>query len=133
MIINGAGGCFESRVYEIDADSAMRMAHLTINEMGVIMDEIDEANRLFKFNNKKKYMQVCIRPLDEETVEVIMDSTKEHLEIYSWRPENKEVNLFFEIFDKKLREFRAFILCPQCASKISSLVKFCPECGYPIK
>ena len=62
-----------------------------------------------------------------------MDSVKEHLEIYSWRPENQEVNLFFEIFDKKLREYRAFILCPQCGSKISSLVKFCPECGFPIK
>lgn len=133
MIVNGAGGCFESRVYELDKDFAWKIARLTINEMGVIMDEIDEEHRLYKFNNRKKFMTVCIKPLDDETIEVIMDSVKEHLEIYSWRPENKEVNMFFDIFDKKLREYRAFILCPQCASKISSLVKFCPECGYPIK
>lgn len=133
MIVNGAGGCFESRVYELDRDFAWKIARLAINEMGVTVTEIDEENFLYKFNNRKKFMQVCIKALDAETIEVIMDSIKEHLEIYSWRPENQEVNLFFEIFDKKLREYRAFILCPQCASKISSLVKFCPECGYPIK
>lgn len=133
MIVNGAGGCFESRIYEIDKDFAWKIARLVINEMGVTMDEIDEEHRLYKFNNRKKFMTVCVKPLDEETVEVIMDSVKEHFEIYSWRPENQEVNLFFEIFDKKLREYRAFILCPQCGSKISSLVKFCPECGFPIK
>ncbi|MFQ9935944.1 MAG: zinc ribbon domain-containing protein [Phascolarctobacterium faecium] len=25
------------------------------------------------------------------------------------------------------------MLCPSCKAKISSLVKFCPECGVPVK
>ena len=133
MRIDGAGGCFDNRLYEMDLETAWKVAALTINEMGVTMDEIDEENHLYKFHNKKKFMQVCIQQMDAETVQVIMDSIKEHLEIYSWKPENKEVNLFYEIFEKKLREFRAFILCPQCTAKISSLAKFCPECGCKLK
>ena len=34
MIVNGAGGCFESRIYEIDKDFAWKIARLVINEMG---------------------------------------------------------------------------------------------------
>ena len=78
-------------------------------------------------------MQVAFQQLDEETLQVIMDSTCKRLQIYSWKREDKEVNLFYELFEKKLREFRAFILCPSCSAKISSLSKFCPECGFKIK
>jgi len=133
MRIDGAGGCFDNRVYEMDLQTAWQIAALTINEMGVTMDEIDTVNHVYKFHNSKKFMQVCIQPMDEETVQVIMDSIKEHLEIYSWKPENQEVNMFYEIYEKKLREFRAFVLCPECSAKISSLAKFCPECGYKLK
>lgn len=133
MRIEGAGGCFDNRFYEIDIDVAWNISLLCINEMGVTIDEIDKVNGLIKFHNKKKIMQVALQQIDEETVQIIMDSTKERLQIYTWKKETKEVNLFYDLFENKLREYRAFILCPQCTAKISSLVKFCPECGAKIK
>lgn len=133
MRITGAGGCFDNRVYDLGIDLAWRVALLSINEMGVSIDSMDEANYIIKFHNKNKVMQVCIQALDESSVQVIMDSTKERLEIYSWKVESGEVEEFYQSFEKKLKEYKAFILCPSCTAKISSLVKFCPECGFPIK
>ena len=133
MRIDGAGACFDNRVYELDLATAWQIAMLSINEMGVTMDEVDEANRVIHFHNKNKIMQVAFQQLDEETLQVIMDSTGKRLQIYSWKREDKEVNQFYELFEKKLTEYRAFILCPNCSAKISSLVKFCPECGCKVK
>ena len=133
MRIDGAGGCFDNRLYEIDVDVAWRIALLSINEMGVTIDELDETNRVIKFHNKNKIMQLAFQILDEETVQVIMDSTKERLQIYNWKREDGEVNQFYDLFEKKLTEYRAFILCPGCSAKVSSLAKFCPECGYKFK
>ena len=109
------------------------VALLCVNEMGVTIDEQDDAAHQLHFHNKKKIMQLAMQSLDEETVQVIMDSTKERLQIYNWKREDKEVNQFYELFEKKLTEYRAFILCPNCSAKISSLVKFCPECGCKVK
>ena len=133
MRIDGAGACFDNRVYELDLGTAWQIAMLSINEMGVTLDEVDETNKVIHFHNKNKIMQVAFQQLDEDTLQVIMDSTGKRLQIYSWKREDKEVNLFYELFEKKLREFRAFILCPICSAKISSLSKFCPECGFKIK
>ena len=133
MRIDGAGGCFDNRLYEIDVDVAWRIALLSINEMGVTIDELDETNRVIKFHNKNKIMQLAFQILDEETVQVIMDSTKERLQIYNWKREDGEVNQFYDLFEKKLTEYRALILCPGCSAKVSSLAKFCPECGYKLK
>lgn len=133
MRIDGAGACFDNRVYELDLATAWQIAMLSINEMGVTLDDVDEANRVIHFHNSNKIMQVAFQQLDEETLQVIMDSTGKRLQIYSWKREDKEVNLFYELFEKKLREFRAFILCPNCSAKISSLSKFCPECGFKVK
>ena len=133
MRIDGAGACFDNRVYELDLGTAWQIAMLSINEMGVTLDDVDEANRVIHFHNSNKIMQVAFQQLDEETLQVIMESTGKRLQIYSWKREDKEVNLFYELFEKKLREFRAFILCPSCSAKISSLSKFCPECGFKVK
>ncbi len=133
MRIDGAGACFDNRVYELDLATAWQIAMLSINEMGVTFDEIDEVNKVIHFHNKHKIMQVGFQQLDEDTLQIIMDSTGKRLQIYSWKREDKEVNLFYELFEKKLREFQAFILCPACSAKISSLSKFCPECGYKVK
>jgi hypothetical protein len=133
MRIDGAGACFDNRVYELDLETAWSIAMLSINEMGVSLDEIDHEHWIIHFHNKNKIMQVALQQLDPETLQVIMDSTGKRLQIYSWKREDIEVNLFYELFEKKLREFRAFILCPSCSAKISSLAKFCPECGYKIK
>ncbi len=133
MRIEGAGGCFDNRIYELDKELAWKITLLSVNEMGVTVDEIDQALKIIKFHNKDKIMQVAIQSLDEESVHVIMDATKERLQIYSGKKETKEVELFYELFERKLREFQAFILCPECGEKISSLAKFCPECGAKIK
>ena len=133
MRIDGAGACVDNRVYELDLGTAWQISMLSINEMGVTLDDVDEANRVIHFHNSNKIMQVAFQQLDEETLQVIMDSTGKRLQIYSWKREDKEVNLFYELFEKKLREFRAFILCPNCSAKISSLSKFCPECGFKVK
>ena len=121
-----AGGSYENRW-------CRNIALLCVNEMGVTIDEQDDAAHQLHFHNKKKIMQLAMQSLDEETVQVIMDSTKERLQIYNWKREDKEVNQFYELFEKKLTEYRAFILCPNCSAKISSLVKFCPECGCKVK
>lgn len=133
MRIDGAGGCFDNRLYEVDIDTAWNIALLSINEMGVQVDDQDNAQHILHCHTQKKIMQLAMQQLDSETVQVIMDSTKKRLQIYNWKPEDKEVNQFYELFEKKLTEYRAFILCPSCSAKISSLAKFCPECGYKLK
>lgn len=133
MRIDGAGGCFDNRIYEdLDFDVAWNIAMLSINEMGVTIDNVDENAKIIHFHNKNKIMQVAVQHMDED-IQIIMDSTKERLQIYNWKPENKEVNTFFSLFESKLKEYRAFILCPQCSAKVSSLAKFCPECGAKLK
>lgn len=68
-----------------------------------------------------------MQSLDEETVQVIMDSTKERLQIYNWKREDKEVNQFYELFEKKLTEYRAFILCPNCSAKSALWLSSAPS------
>lgn len=133
MRIEGAGGCFDNRIYELDKEVAWNIIMLCINEMGVTIDSVDKEKMLIQFHNKKKIMQIAVSPIDDETIQIIMDSTGTRLQIYTWKKETTEVNLFYDLFENKLREYRAFILCPQCSAKISSLVKFCPECGAKIK
>ena len=111
MRIDGAGGCFDNRIYEINNKSAWNLLLLTVNEMGVTVDSRDDENGILECHNDKKV----------------------RIQVYNWKPQDKEVNLFYDLFENKLREYRAFILCPSCKAKISSLVKFCPECGVPVK
>lgn len=133
MRIDGAGGCFDNRIYEdLDFDVAWNIAMLSINEMGVTIDSIDNNAKIIHFHNKQKIMQVAVQRLDED-IQVIMDSTKERLQIYNWKAESGEVNMFFGLFESKLKEYRAFTLCPHCSAKVSSLAKFCPECGTKLK
>ncbi len=133
MRVDGAGGCFDNRVYEIDADVAWNIIMLCINEMGVTVDDVNEELRLIHFHNKKKFMQVALQQLDDDTVQIIMDSLRGRIRVYTWKRDTTEVNLFYELFEKKLREYSAFIICPACKARISSLVKFCPECGEKLK
>ena len=43
MRIDGAGGCFDNRLYEVDIDVAWNIALLCVNEMAVTIDEQDDA------------------------------------------------------------------------------------------
>lgn len=133
MRIDGAGGCFDNRIYEINSGDAWQLLLLTVNEMGVTVDSRDEANCILKCHNNDKLMQFSAQVMDDETTQVFVDVRGKRLQVYNWKPQDKEVNLFYELFEGKLREYRAFILCPSCSAKISSLVKFCPECGVPVK
>ena len=129
MRIEGAGGCFDDRVYEVDRDLCWKIVKLSVDETGFTLDEVDEARCIIKFHGKDKLMQVAVQPIDEDTVHVIMDATKARLQIYSWKKETEEVALFYDIFEKKLREMRNYVICRQCGEKVSVAAKFCPECG----
>ena len=129
MRIEGAGGCFDDRVYEVDRDLCWKIVKLSVDETGFTLDEVDEARCIIKFHGKDKLMQVAVQPIDEDTVHVIMDATNARLQIYSWKKETEEVELFYDIFEKKLREMRNYVICRQCGEKVSVAAKFCPECG----
>ena len=129
MRIEGAGGCFDDRIYEVDRDLCWKIVKLSVDETGFTLDEVDEARCIIKFHGKDKLMQVVVQPIDEDTVHVIMDATKARLQIYSWKKETEEVELFYDIFEKKLREMRNYVICRQCGEKVSVAAKFCPECG----
>ena len=145
MQINGSGGCFEERVYEIKPDIAWQVGLLVVAELGIHIEERNDATRLlngtivsfektlFTGKEKTKLFTFSIQYLDEESCQIILDIRKEQIEVYSFKPQNKEALEFFKRFDMKLKEYAAFILCPSCRAKISSSVKFCPECGAPVK
>ena len=127
MRIDGAGGCFDNRLYEVDIDVAWNIALLCVNEMGVTIDEQDDAAHQLHFHNKKKIMQLAMQSLDEETVQVIMDSTKERLQIYNWKREDKEVNQFYELFEKKLTEYRALFCARTAPQKLALWLSSAPS------
>ncbi|MEG1412432.1 MAG: zinc ribbon domain-containing protein, partial [Acidaminococcaceae bacterium] len=81
----------------------------------------------------KKMINIGVQKMDEESCQIFVDTRKETLQVYSWKPEEGEVNAFYASFEKKIKEYAAFILCPNCTAKISSSAKFCPECGAPVK
>ena len=93
MRIEGAGGCFDDRVYEVDRALCWKIVKLSINEMGPmgdVIDDVDEERCIVKFHGKDKHMQVAVQPIDDETMHVIMDATKARLQIYSWKKETEE-------------------------------------------
>ena len=90
MRIEGAGGCFDDRIYEVDRDLCWKIVKLSVDETGFTLDEVDEARCIIKFHGKDKLMQVAVQPIDEDTVHVIMDATKARLQIYSWKRKLKK-------------------------------------------
>ena len=116
MRIEGAGGCFDDRVYEVDRALCWKIVKLSINEMGPmgdVIDDVDEERCIVKFHGKDKHMQVAVQPIDEETMHVIMDATKARLQIYSWKKETEEVEQAFpRIFYFKNGQHIANSKCP---------------------
>ena len=133
MRIEGAGGCFDNRIYEIDAGVAWQIILLVVAEMGIKVEEQDNEAHLINGTIGEKLVNIALQEAGADTCQIIIDTRTKVLQIYSWRPEEKEVNDFYESFEKKIKEFAAFILCPSCRAKISSSVKFCPECGAKVK
>lgn len=54
MRIDGAGGCFDNRIYEINNKSAWNLLLLTVNEMGVTVDSRDDENGILECHNDKR-------------------------------------------------------------------------------
>ena len=83
MRIEGAGGCFDDRIYDVDRDLCWKIVKLSVQETGDTIDDVDEELNIIKFHGKDKFMQVAVKEIDEDTVHVNMDATKARLKIYS--------------------------------------------------
>lgn len=57
MRIDGAGGCFDNRIYEINNKSAWNLLLLTVNEMGVTVDSRDDE---MAFLNAIMIKRLCV-------------------------------------------------------------------------
>ncbi|MDD3395672.1 MAG: zinc ribbon domain-containing protein [Acidaminococcaceae bacterium] len=133
MQIKGGGGYFDNRVYEVEPAVAWQIAILCVAEMGVEVAKRDDEMHLIEGTMNKKIFEVCVQTMDSTTCQLVVDCRKKVIQVYNWKPGDKEVNEFYDKFEHKLKEFAAFILCPHCKAKISSSAKFCPECGIAIK
>ncbi len=129
MRIEGAGGCFDDRIYELDMDTAWKLVLHSLSEIAWEIDDVDIPRHMVYFHDSDKKMQVCVQPIDDETVHIIMDSMKDRIQIYSWKDETGQVKEFYSVFEKKMRQLSASIICASCGAKISATSKFCPECG----
>ena len=94
MRIDGAGGCFDNRIYEINNKSAWNLLLLTVNEMGVTVDSRDDENGILECHNDKKVMRFSAQAMDEETTKIFADVHGKRIQVYNWKPQDKEVNLF---------------------------------------
>ena len=99
MRIDGAGGCFDNRIYEINNKSAWNLLLLTVNEMGVTVDSRDDENGILECHNDKKVMRFSAQAMDEETTQVFADVHGKRIQVYNWKPQDKEVNLFYDLFE----------------------------------
>ncbi len=129
MRILGAGGCMDNRVYEVGLQDAWQLIFECLNDLGVDVDSADEGHHVVKARHKGKLIDLAVKPLDEEAVEIIFDLHKESIEVYTWKLDNSIVDDFFKMYERKLVEMRAFVRCPNCGTKVRANAKFCPECG----
>lgn len=144
MQINGSGGSFEQRIYEkLDVQTAWQLGLLTAAALGVKVDRQDEAGHLldgtvttrektlFLATPVTRLFTFSVKPLAEGCL-VILDIRKERLEVYNFKPQNKENEAFFRLFEEKLKALTESVACPGCGAQISRHAKFCPECGFQL-
>ena len=99
MRIDGAGGCFDNRIYEINNKSAWNLLLLTVNEMGVTVDSRDDENGILECHNDKKVMRFSAQAMDEETTQVFADVHGKRIQVYNWKPQDKK-SIFFTTYLK---------------------------------
>jgi len=140
MEINGSGGSFATKDYKIDKALAWQLAVATAGEMEVEVEVRDDANFLLNgkiasdektliFNRpQKKLFTLSIQDV-ENSIQVIVDVRKEQLEVYSFKPQNKETNHFFALLDEKIKEYSKMKKCPKCGKMVERDAQFCPQCG----
>lgn len=143
MQINGSGGSFAVRRYDIEKNLAWQLGLLAAKDMEVIVTKefpseyvlegkllSDEKTMLFGNPMYKLFTFSVADNESGEGVEVIVDIRKEKLEVYSFKPQDTETNAFFAIFDQKVKVASRYKSCPECGKMIGSEDKFCPECGH---
>lgn len=129
MRIQGAGGCMDSHIYEINVQDAWRLVFECLNDIGVDVVKQDDAHYVLQGKKNKKIIDLVVKPLDDLTVEIILDEHKEQIEVYTWKIDSSTLDDFFKLFEKKMIALRSFVSCENCHSKVRASAKFCPECG----
>lgn len=153
MKIDGAGGCFENRMYDVDRQTAWKLVKECIKDMDLAVEEIDDTKQLASgkleksigkgffaslFQNSHKLFQAAVQNVDSEyegevgMVQVLFDVHKKIPTAYQWGKDDKQVVDFYDRFEKKLEDYLHYVVCPKCKSKIKRGVKFCPNCGAPV-
>ena len=144
MYVNGCGGSFVAKTYNITREVAWEIGLLVMKEMAVTITDDDKENFLINgvidtgdktllFRKPvTKIFTFAIEKL-ESGIQIIVDAHKERIEAYSLKPQNKETKEFFAIFDQKLEEYNSSVTCPKCGAKVPVANKFCPECGEKMK
>ena len=144
MYVNGCGGSFVAKTYNITREVAWEIGLLVMKEMAVTITDDDKENFLINgvidtgdktllFRKPvTKIFTFAIEKL-ESGIQIIVDAHKERIEAYSLKPQNKETKEFFAIFDRKLEEYSSNVICPKCGAKVPVTNKFCPECGEKMK
>lgn len=148
MKIDGAGGCFGNRIYEVSRQDAWKLAKECVLEMNLAVDKIDEKDFLITgkleksekknflaslFQNSQKLFQTAVLTSDNPSmVQVIFDVHKKIPTAYQWGKSDKEVEDFYKRFEKKLEIMLRGVECPRCKTIVDRKVKFCPNCGAPM-
>lgn len=121
MEINGSGGSLIERKYRLPVTVIWQLALDTAREMEISLKEVDEKEHLFQGSlltgektflfgePKKKEVSLVVTPV-EEGCQVILDIHKERIEVYSFRPQNKETEAFMKRLEAKMRIRRTVLV-----------------------
>lgn len=140
MEINGSGGSLIERKYRLPVTVIWQLALDTAREMEISLKEVDEKEHLFQGSlltgektflfgePKKKEVSLVVTPV-EEGCQVILDIHKEWIEVYSFRPQNKETEAFMKRLEAKIEAYTQDSPCPHCGRQVPHDARFCPYCG----
>lgn len=129
MRVVGAGSCFESRKYELPDSKAWDFICQIMTELKVKIASLDCENYIIKGEDPKdNSYTVGIKKVAEQ-VEVLIDVAGKKTRLFGFNNNSKNVDVFFEKFDKLVEIYEQGKICPQCKANIAKAVKFCPECG----
>ena len=93
---------------------------------------VSEERSLLFGRPKIKEVTFAVQPVEGGS-QLIIDIRKKRLEVYSFRPQNRETERFIRILEAKIAAYRAHQLCPSCGKTIQADAVFCPYCGAPLK